>query len=133
MSGEDVSRNQWRGHDFWPPDDQLAEMPRLYGTEAVPLAEKLIKLHYFVGACDWWLVEYDPAERIGWGYACLGDPQCAEWGYVPLDELEAIFRPPHFISAHAGVSGMVPPLIVERDLYWTPRPVKEVKLPGRAH
>ena len=43
-----------------------------------------------VSGGDWWLVEYDTEDRIAWGYACLGDPGCAEWGYVSLTELEAI-------------------------------------------
>jgi len=101
-----------RGHDFWPPADVLAAIPPLYGTEELAEADKIVHLHYFVGACDWWVVEYDPDERLAFGCACLGDPQMAEWGYIPLEELAAIFQPPL--------------LIVERDLGWTPRPAGEV-------
>ncbi len=42
MSGEGVNRSQWRGNDFWPPADELVTLPPLYGTERVPLVEKLI-------------------------------------------------------------------------------------------
>ncbi len=90
-------------------------MPALYGTEEVPLDERVIHLHYFVGRCDWWLVEYDPKERQAFGYACLGDPHMAEWGYVDLTELERI---------------QVDQVVVERDLHWTPRKAKEANLPG---
>jgi hypothetical protein len=69
-----------------------------------------------VGGCDWWLVEYDPDQHLGFGYVSLGDPSCAEWGYVSLAELEAVWIN-HFV--------------VERDLQWTPKRAKEVRLPGR--
>jgi hypothetical protein len=103
-----------RGHDFWPPADVLEAIPALYATEDVAAADKVVHLHYFVGGCDWWVVELDSIERpqLAFGYVCLGDPQLAEWGYIPLDELAEIFRPPL--------------LIVERDLRWTPRPAGEV-------
>ena len=58
----------------------------------MPVADKLIVVHYYLGACHWWLVEYDPDERRGFGYVCLGDPINAEWGYVSLDELEQLER-----------------------------------------
>jgi Protein of unknown function (DUF2958) len=98
-----------RGHDFWPPADVLAAIPALYASEEIPAADKIVHLHYFVGGCDWWVVELDSAERpqLAFGYVCLGDPQMAEWGYIGLDELAEIYRPPL--------------LIVERDLHWAPR------------
>ncbi len=111
----DETNRELRGHAFYPPADAVAGIPGLYGTEKVPLDEKVIHLHFFVGACDWWLVEYDPKERQGFGYVCLGDPHMAEWGYVDLVELERI---------QAG------PLVVERDLYWTPCTVGRADLPG---
>ncbi len=110
----DEMNRELRGHVFYPPADAVAGIPGLYGTEKVPLDEKVIHLHYFVGRCDWWLVEYDPKERRGFGYACLGDPICAEWGYVDLTELERI---------------QVGPFVVERDLYWTPCKAGEANLP----
>ena len=65
----------------------MALVPKLYATEPTAMRDKVIHLHYFVGGCDWWLVENDAAEARALGYICLGDPQCAEWGYLPLDEL----------------------------------------------
>jgi hypothetical protein len=103
-----------RGHDFWPPAEVLEAIPALYATEDVAAADKVVHLHYFVGGCDWWVVELDSIERpqLAFGYVCLGDPQMAEWGYIPLDELAEVFRPPL--------------IIVERDLHWMPRPAGEV-------
>ncbi len=50
----------------------------------------------------------------------------AEWGYVDLVELAEVFRPPSFGEpVPGGVTRITPPLIVERDLGWTPRPAGE--------
>lgn len=103
-----------RGHAFYPVG---VDIPNLYATENVRLADKTIQAHYFLGACDWWVVEYNADERIAWGYACLGDPGCAEWSNVSLTELEAI-----------NVHGV---WVVERDLYWEPVTVEAACLPGR--
>ncbi len=110
---------QWlrRGHPFYPPAELAVTIPALYATENVPCAAKTIHLHYFAGGCDWWLAEYDPATGRGFGYVCLGDPQCAEWGYVDLAELEEV-------SVARGL------VIVERDLHWTPTRAGEIDLPG---
>ena len=122
------AHRKWRGHDFWPPAEVLAAIPPLYGTEKVGEADKIVHLHYFVGGCDWWVVEYDPTERLAFGYACLGDPQMAEWGYIPLDELVEVFKPsrPVVEDDIPGWTLLVPPIVVERDLNWTPRPAGEV-------
>ena len=93
---------QWRGHDFWPPAAVLAAIPPLYGTEKVSAVDKVVHLHYFTGACDWWVVELDPAERLAFGYVCLGDPAMAEWGYIALDELAEVFRPPIIVERKLG-------------------------------
>ena len=84
---------------------------------------------HFVGGCDWWVVELDSAERpqLAFGYACLGDPQMAEWGYIDLHELVEIWRPPSFGEPRpGGVTSITPALIVERALGWTPRSAGEV-------
>lgn len=105
-----------RGHRFYPvPADGL---PPLYATEDTETADKTVRVHYFVGGCDWWLVEYDPAEGRAFGYVCLGHLDAAEWGYVDLPELEAV-------CVHRGL------VVVERDTDWTPRRVSELHLPGR--
>jgi hypothetical protein len=59
---------------------------------------------------DWWIAEYRPETGEAFGYASLGIPGCAEWGYIALDELERL-------TTGAGN-------VVERDLQGPPpRPV----------
>jgi hypothetical protein len=105
-----VNADDLRGHDFYPSTDALSTIPRLYATESVPLWEKVIHLHYFVGACDWWISELGEDQRIAFGFVNMGDPQNAEWGYVDLVELRSIL----------GHTDQGIPFVVERDLHWTP-------------
>ena len=71
-----------------PSDEELARMPRLYETESIPLEDKTIHQHYFIGGSDWYMAEYGPEERLFFGYVVLnGDREMAEWGYTSLDEL----------------------------------------------
>jgi hypothetical protein len=72
-----------------PTQDQLSRIPKLYETEDLPLKDKLIHLHFFIGGCDWWIAEYD-GDDLFWGFADLGDPQNAEWGYISFSELKDI-------------------------------------------
>ena len=70
-----------------PSKDRLDRIPRLYETEKIPVEEKLIYLHLFIGSCDWYVAEFD-GEDTFWGYAILnGDLQNAEWGYFSFAEL----------------------------------------------
>lgn len=102
-----------RGHDFMPPAD--LEVPALYATDGTPAEAKLILLHYFSAAGDWWIAELDQETGLAFGYARLAAfPEGAEWGYVSLPELEAV-------NAHHGL------VIVERDLDWTPRKFGEIE------
>jgi len=65
-------------------------MPRLYETEHVPLKDKLIHLHLFLGGCDWYVAEFDLGD-IFFGFAILNnDYQMAEWGYCSFSELRSI-------------------------------------------
>ena len=131
---DDFERRRRRGHDFWPSDEELQAMPKLYATERTPLRDRVVRWHYFTtgAACDWWLIEYDPETRDGFGYACLGgDHQNAEWGYVSLDELERLERPGQLQSTEDGGAWLLPHVIVERDLHWRPRKASECDLPGR--
>lgn len=106
-----------RGHELFPSDGVVATWPELYATEKLSTPDKVVHAHFFVGSADWWLVEYDHADRLAFGYVCLGDPDCAEWGYFDLDELASIT-----VEHPVGFR-----LAVERDLYWTPRPFAEVQ------
>ena len=105
-----------RGHRFFPSVGQARTIPALYETEQVAAPDKTLHVHYFAGGSDWWIAEYDPQTGMAFGYACLGDPQGAEWGYVDLTELEAV----------AVQRGLV---VVERDLHWEPVKAGDAKLP----
>ena len=73
-----------------PSKERLSEIPKLYETENVPVKDKLIFLHFFIGGCDWYIAEYD-GEDIFWGYAILNNDHFnAEWGYIPFSELKAV-------------------------------------------
>ena len=61
-----------------PTKDQLSKLPKLYETEKVPLKDKPIYLHFFIGDCDWFISEYD-GEDLFFGYAIIGNPEFAEW------------------------------------------------------
>jgi hypothetical protein len=102
-----------RGHPFLPPADVMASVPKLYDTESVLTKDKMFVLHFFVAGCDWWIAEVDPDTWTAFGFANLGDPQNAEWGYVDLLELGEVM----------AADGM---LVVERDLHWTPAKASDV-------
>jgi hypothetical protein len=73
-----------------PSKERLDKIPKLYETEEIPIEEKLIYLHYFIGASDWYAAEFD-GDDIFWGYVILnGDLQNAEWGYFSYTELREI-------------------------------------------
>ena len=95
-----------------PTTEELAKVPKLYETEHVPLQDKTIHLHFFIGGCDWFIAETDGVD-IMWGFAILnGDMDMAEWGYISLNELSGL-----------NVSGIE----VDFDLYWQKRPACEVE------
>ena len=73
-----------------PTKERLNKVPRLYETENVPLKEKLVHLHFFIGGCDWYICETD-GKDIMWGFCILNnDYEMAEWGFVSLSELRSI-------------------------------------------
>jgi len=79
--------------------------------------------HYFIGGCDWLVTEYDPADDIAFGWACLnGDTQNAELGYTSLAELAEVRVP---LAVQVESNGMAEPIVlgqtgVERDENWPP-------------
>ncbi len=71
-----------------PTENQLSELPELYSTESIPLMEKIIYMHFFLGGCDWYAAEYDKESQNFFGFAILNnDYQMAEWGYFNFIEL----------------------------------------------
>lgn len=84
----ETQRNR-RGHDFYPPAEQMAVWPKLYATEDIAPADKPVMAHYFQGGADWYVTEYDPMENEAFGYADLGLGH-GEWGYIPLGDVEEL-------------------------------------------
>jgi len=97
-----------------PTKRDLKKIPPLYSTEDIPLEDKVIYGHFFLGGSDWYIAEYDQEERIFFGYAILNeDYQNAEWGYISFDEL---------INLKVGLG-----YEVEGNKYWEPKRVREIK------
>ncbi len=99
-----------------PTKKQLSRIPKLYETDNIPLKDKIIHLHFFIGGCDWFIAEYDhEGEDLFFGFTILNnDLDMAEWGYLSFSELQSI-----------KVQGW---LEIDNDLHWTPKPSKEVEL-----
>jgi len=95
------------------PDHVRRRLPPLYAQEDLG-DDAVVHIHFFVagGRGDWWITEGSPEDDdfIMFGLCDLGFP---ELGYVSLNEMESV--------------GMV-----ERDLYWKPKTLGEVRegLPG---
>lgn len=71
-------------------EELIQQFPKLYTTDHLPPDKVRIiaKFFYPRSAATWYATEYDPENRLFFGYVNLGDPQCAELGYFSLDELE---------------------------------------------
>jgi hypothetical protein len=93
-------------------EEIISKMPETYETDNVECRDKIIYLHYFYHNCHWFIAEKDklPGQHMAFGYANLGDPICAEWGYVSLWEI---------------THGNFP---IELDLEWTSKKFKEIKI-----
>jgi hypothetical protein len=104
-----------------PAEDRLSKIPRLYETEHIPLWDKLIYLHFFIGGCDWYIAEFD-GEDLFWGFAILNDDfQNAEWGYISFSELKSI-----------RVGGWME-IDCELEEFWQVRKASEIKKISKAH
>jgi len=98
-----------------PTKERLAKIPKLYECEDVPVQDKVIHLHFFIGGCDWFISETD-REDMMFGFCILnGDLQNAEWGYVSLSEL----RP---IKSRGWLE-----IDCELEEHWKVRPAKEIE------
>jgi len=63
------------------------------------------------GAGTWWATEYDPVEKIFFGYASIFGDHNDEWGNFSLEELKSV----------KGFGG----LGIERDLYCGEKRISE--------
>lgn len=93
------------------PKEIADRLPPLYSQEEQG-DNAIAQVKFFTPWTSWtWYVsEYDPVERLCFGVV-VGHER--ELGYFSVDELEEI----------RGPGG----LRIERDLYWTPKPLKECR------
>lgn len=105
-----------------PSKAMLSAIPQLYSTEHIPLADKEIHLHFFMGNSDWFVAEYDGTD-IFFGYVILnGDIQNAEWGYFSYEELKSL-------KAFGSIeNNTVACIEVDSDLYWIPKTARNIPL-----
>jgi hypothetical protein len=86
----------------------------------------LVYAHYFLPGtgADWYVTEYDPIEDIIFGWAEVV-PECGEWGYTSMSELEQISLP---MKIRVGNEILISKytMKVELDLHWNVRTMREV-------
>jgi DNA-directed RNA polymerase subunit RPC12/RpoP len=101
-----------------PSKEQLAKIPALYATEHIPLKDKVVYFHFFIGNCDWYVMEFDGNDTF-WGFAILNnDYEMAEFGYFNFHEL-----------ADIRVKGIFE---IENDTSWQVRPASKIEKICRA-
>lgn len=90
--------------------DLAVALPRMYSQESV--ADPMVHVKFFQpwGGWTWYATEYDPETHTCFG---LVDGLEEELGPFSLEELEGV----------RGPGG----LTLERDMYWTPRPLSECR------
>ena len=96
-----------------PTPETLAQIPTLYSTEFIPLKEKIIYSHFWIGSCDWFCAEFDGDDLMFCFVLLNGNFRAAEWGYVSLSELKEI-----------NIDGIHQ---VDFDIFWTPSPASEIR------
>lgn len=93
----------------------IKQLPALYSTEKVPLEDKIVVCKFFTpfSSWTWYAMEFDPESGVFFGYVKGHE---TELGYFSLAELEELANQP------------LPQ--VERDQWWTPITVKEMRKNG---
>lgn len=93
------------------PEEVAATAPPLYATEeeAEPIAR--VKLFSCFNGWTWLVTEYDPESGEAFGLV-KGFEE--EWGYFSIREMEEVNR-------SKGLN------VIERDFYFEPKPVGEVR------
>jgi hypothetical protein len=89
----------------------LDRIPALYSQEETPLGDQIVHVKFFTpwAGWTWYGLEYDPAEKMFFGYV---DGLDGEYGYFSLTELESIEGP-------VGLK-------IERDRHFGPTPMSEI-------
>ena len=97
------------------PQGIAATLPPLYATEKTPVEQKVLYVRFFdpFTSWAWFACEYDPKERLFFGYV-VGQEK--EWGEFSLDELESLKMP----------DGTTPR--IERDVNFAPIIFKDLNI-----
>jgi len=104
-----------------PTKDQLSRIPRCSSqleNGDLETRDIVMYLHFFLGACDWWIAEYD-GDDVFYGFACLGDSEMAEWGSISFSELQELVVQVPITDEQSGATSHLP-VEVDTDLFWTP-------------
>jgi hypothetical protein len=73
-----------------PSKERLSKIPKLNETEHIPIKDKLVHLHFFLGGCDWYVTEYDGLDLF-FGFVILNEDHFnSEWGYFSFRELKTL-------------------------------------------
>lgn len=90
------------------PVEVAVTLPPLYSCEKEE--DPIARVKFFTpdSSWTWFATEYSPEERLFFGLVIGHD---SELGYFSLDELESVRGPLD--------------LPIERDLYWTPKPISQ--------
>lgn len=92
--------------------DLLDQFQKTGSQEAVKDPIVIAKFFNPTGAGTWYATEYDPTEKMFFGYVSLFNDYNDELGYFSLEELESIQLP-------LGMS-------IERDIHHTPKPLSQL-------
>lgn len=101
----------------------LKALPKLYATDKVPFEQKVPVCKFFGGGRGTWYVFEGDVQPDGdiefFGYVVSPSGAGDEMGYFTLNELKSARFPPFGLP-------------IERDLYFTPRPMGELLKKGAA-
>ena len=91
------------------PQGIAATLPPLYTTEEIRVEQKVLYVRFFdpLTSWSWFVCEYDPKERLFFGYV-VGVEK--EWGEFSLDELESLKMGDGITSRIEEDLGFVPTL-----------------------
>ena len=77
------------------PKSIVKKIPTLDATTEIGIEEQFVYVKLFnpIGSGTWYITAYDQSENLAFGFVNLGDSDCAELGYISIDELESIRLP----------------------------------------
>ena len=104
MATTDLERSSFQNKPAYRYIRKSDHLPRVGEGDGIAR----VKLFNPTGSWTWYIAEYDPETREAFGLVCGFEK---EYGYISMDE----------IVEYRGRFG----LPIERDVYWTPKPLSE--------